>query len=154
VEGRNVAIDLRYANGAERLYELASAIVSSKVSVIASFGDLGPQMAQKATKTIPIVALTDDFVGARLVTNLGRPEGNATGVNILSPELSAKRLSLLKEMLPRLSRVAALWDPVNPTQRDSTHTAAESLGIKLQVFEVRGRAGVIKRLPSREESRR
>jgi putative ABC transport system substrate-binding protein len=108
VEGRNLAIDVRYAENAERLLELAREMVRVEVSLIASFGDLGPQMAQRATKTIPIVALTDDFVGAGLVTSLGRPEGNTTGVNILSPELSAKRLSLLKEMLPRLSRVAVL----------------------------------------------
>src|SRR5260370_42118117 len=101
-------------------------------------------MAQEATKTIPVVALTDDFVGAGLVATLGRPEGNTTGVNILSPELSAKRLSLLKEMLPTLSRVAVLWDPVNPTQLKSTENAAVALGVKIQVLEVRGREDVLK----------
>src|SRR6185436_10184826 len=103
------------------------------------FGDLGPQMAQKATSTIPIVALTDDFVGARLVTSLRSPDGNTTGVNILAPELSAKRLSLLKELLPRVSRVGVLWDPVNTSQLVATENAAKSLAIKLQVFEIRAR---------------
>jgi ABC-type uncharacterized transport system substrate-binding protein len=144
VEGQNLSLDVRHAEKADRLYELANQLVHSNVSVIVSFGDLGPQMAQKATKTIPIVALTDDFVGAGLVASLGRPEANTTGVNILSPELSAKRLSLLKEMLPSLSRVAVLWDPVNPTQLKSTQNAAMALGIKIQVLEVRGREDVVK----------
>ena len=144
VEGQNVSLDLRHAEKAERLHELANELVRSNVSVIVSFGDLAPQMAQKATKTIPIVAITDDFVGAGLVASLGRPEANTTGVNILSPELSAKRLSLLKEMVPRLSRVAVLWDPVNPTQLKATQNAAVALGLKIQVIEVRGREDVLK----------
>ncbi len=143
VEGQNLSLDVRYAEKVDRLHELANQMVRSNVSVIVAFGDLGPQMAQKATKTIPVVALTDDFVGAGLVASLGRPEGNTTGVNILSPELSAKRLSLLKEMYPKLSRVAVLWDPVNPTQLKSTQNAAVPLGVKIQVLEVRSRAEVL-----------
>ena len=142
VEGQNIVIDERHAEKAERLYELATEMVRSKASVIVSFGDLGPQMAQKATKTIPIVAATDDFVGAGLVTSLGRPEANTTGVNILSPELSAKRLSLLKEILPKLSRVGVLWDPVNSSQLIATQNAAKALAVKLQVFEIRSREDV------------
>jgi len=144
VEGQNLSLDVRHAEKADRLLELANQLVRSNVSVIVSFGDLGPQMAQKATKTIPIVALTDDFVGAGLVASLGRPKANTTGVNILSPELSAKRLSLLKEMFPSLSRVAVLWDPVNSTQLTSTQDAAGRLGVKIQVLEVRGREDVLK----------
>ena len=68
VEGQNLSLDIRHAEKADRLHELANQLVRSNVSVIVSFGDLGPQMAQKATKTIPIVALTDDFVGAGLVS--------------------------------------------------------------------------------------
>jgi putative ABC transport system substrate-binding protein len=144
VEGQNLSLDVRHAEKADRLLELANQLARSNVSVIVSFGDLGPQMAQKATKTIPIVALTDDFVGAGLVASLGRPKANTTGVNILSPELSAKRLSLLKEMFPSLSRVAVLWDPVNSTQLTSTQDAAGTLGVKIQVLEVRGREDVLK----------
>jgi len=144
VEGQNLFLDVRHAEKADRLLELATQMVRANVSVIVSFGDLGPQMAQKVTKTIPIVSLTDDFVGAGLVATLGRPEGNTTGVNILSPELSAKRLSLLKEMLPTLSRVAVFWDPVNSTQLKSTQNAAVTLGVKIQVLEVRGRVDVFK----------
>lgn len=118
VEGQNIAIDLRYAETAERLRALAGELVQSNVNVIATFGDLAPTMAQQATSAIPIVALADDFVGAGLVPNLARPGGNLTGVTILSPELSAKRLAVLKELIPKLSRVAVLWDPANPLNSD------------------------------------
>ena len=137
VEGQNIAIDLRYAETAERLRALASELVQSNVAVIATFGDLAPTVAQQVTSAIPIVALADDFVGARLVPNLARPGGNLTGVTILSPELSAKRLAVLKELMPKLSRVAALWDPANPSQKIATEEAARALSIKLLVLEVR-----------------
>ena len=137
VEGKNIAIDLRYAETGERLRALASELVQSNVGVIATFGDLAPTVAQQATSAIPIVALADDFVGAKLVPNLARPGGNLTGVTILSPELSAKRLAVLKELMPKLSRVAALWDPANPSQKMATEKAARALSIKLSVLEVR-----------------
>lgn len=137
VEGQNIAIDLRYGETAERLRALASELVQSKVSVLATFGDLAPTVAQQATSAVPIVALADDFVGAKLVPNLARPGGNLTGVTILSPELSAKRLAVLKELMPKLSRVAALWDPANPSQKMATEDAARALSIKLLVLEVR-----------------
>jgi putative ABC transport system substrate-binding protein len=137
VEGQNIAIDLRYAEAGERLRALASELVQANVAVIATFGDLAPTAAQQATSAIPIVALADDFVGAKLVPNLARPGGNLTGVTILSPELSAKRLAVLKELMPKLSRVAALWDPANPSQKLATEKAARALSIKLLVLEVR-----------------
>jgi putative ABC transport system substrate-binding protein len=137
VEGQNIAIDLRYAEAGERLRALAFELAQSNVGVIATFGDLAPTMAQQATSAIPIVALADDFVGAKLVPNLARPGGNLTGVTILSPELSAKRLAVLKELIPKLSRVAALWDPANPSQRIATEEAARALSIMLLVLEVR-----------------
>ena len=118
VEGQNIAIDLRYAETAERLGVLAGELVQSNVSVIATFGDLAPTMARRATSVVPIVALADDFVGAGLAPNLARPGGNLTGVSILSPELSAKRLAVLKELIPKLSRVAVLWDPAIPEDGD------------------------------------
>jgi putative tryptophan/tyrosine transport system substrate-binding protein len=137
VEGRNIAIDLRYAETAERLRALGDELVRSKVDVIATFGDLAPTVAQQATSAIPIVALADDFVGAGLVPTLARPGGNLTGVTILSPELSAKRLAVLKELIPSLSRVAALWDPANPSQKTAAEDAARSLSVKLVVLEIR-----------------
>src|SRR5450631_4102279 len=84
VEGRNVAIELRYAKGGLRqLPELAAELVSLKVNVITAFGDLAPKIAQQATGTIPIVAICDDIVGAGLVADLARPSGNITGFTIL-----------------------------------------------------------------------
>jgi ABC-type uncharacterized transport system substrate-binding protein len=139
IEGQNATVIVRYAEDRAHLRERADELVRAKVDVIAAFGDLAPQVAQQATTTIPIVALADDFVGAGLATNLARPGGNTTGVTILGPELSAKRLQLLKEIFPKMSRVAALWDPATPSQLATTEAAARSLGIRLQVLEVRGR---------------
>jgi len=139
VEGQNVAIDLRYAEAGERLRALAGELVQLNVSVIVTYGDLAPAMAQQATSVIPIVATADDIVGTRLVTSLARPGGNLTGMTILSPELSAKRLAVLKDLIPKLSRVAILWDAANRSQLKATEDAARSLSLKLQVLEVRGR---------------
>jgi putative ABC transport system substrate-binding protein len=144
VEGRNVAIELRYADGGLRqLPELAAELVRQKVNVIAAFGDLAPKIAQQATGTIPIVAISDDIVGAGLVASLSRPNGNITGFTILSPELSAKRLELLRELVPGISRVATLWDPTTGnSQVTISESAARSLNLKLQILEVRNRDDV------------
>jgi putative ABC transport system substrate-binding protein len=144
VEGRNVAIELRYADGGLRqLPELAAELVRLKVNVITAFGDLAPKIAQQATGTIPIVAISDDIVGAGLVASLSRPNGNITGFTILSPELSAKRLELLKELVPGISRVATLWDPTTGNSQVTTsESAARSLNLKLQILEVRNRDDV------------
>jgi putative ABC transport system substrate-binding protein len=140
VEGQNLVLDLRFSPAPDRLGELAGALVNAHVNVIVSFGDGGPRVAQHATTQIPIVAIADDIVGAGLVTNLGRPGGNMTGITILSPELSAKRLALLKELRPGLSRVAVFWDPATPTQLQVTEDAARSLGIGVQALPVRSAA--------------
>jgi len=142
IEGQNVVIELRHATDLERLRALATELVQAHASVIASFGDLAPRAAQRATTQVPIVAIADDFVGSGLATSLGRPGGNTTGITIMSPELSAKRLALLKELRPRLSRVAVIWDPASPSQRKFTEDAARTLRIDLQVLEVRSRADV------------
>jgi putative tryptophan/tyrosine transport system substrate-binding protein len=139
VEGQNLAIELRYSDeGGDRLRELAGELVSRGVHAIAAFGDLAPRTAQQKTTAIPIIAIADDVLGAGLVNSLARPGGNTTGVTIFSPELSAKRLGLLKELLPNLSRVAAIWDPASPSQLRATEDAARSLGVTLQVLEIRG----------------
>jgi putative tryptophan/tyrosine transport system substrate-binding protein len=140
IDGQNLAIELRFSPDLERLRELAAELVRLQVNVIVSFGDGGPRAAQRATTQIPIVAVADDMVGAGLATNLARPGGNLTGITILSPELSAKRLALLKEFRPRLSRVAVLWDPATPSQLKVTEGAAQSLGIRVQALPVRSRA--------------
>ena len=138
VEGQTIAIEFRWAEGkAERLPALAADLVQRKVDAIIAFGDPAIRAAQQATRTIPIIAATDDLVGAGLVASFTKPGGNITGVSILASELNVKRLELLKETLPRVSRVAALWDPGSGTfhLRD-LEAAARSLGIELQVLEV------------------
>ena len=144
-EGQNIAIELRYARGGlQQLPELAAELVRMKVDVLTTFGDLTPKIAQQATRTIPIVAISDDIVGAGLVSSLSRPEGNTTGLTIMSPELSAKRLEVLKEVVPGISRVAALWDPTTgASQVALTERAASSMGLNLQVLEVRRRDDVV-----------
>jgi putative tryptophan/tyrosine transport system substrate-binding protein len=145
VEGQNVAIELRYARGGlQQLPELAAELVRMKVGVLTTFGDLTPRIAQEATKTIPIVAISDDILGAGLVASLSRPDGNTTGLTIMAPELSAKRLEVLQEMVPGMSRVAALWDPTTgASQVTLTEDAAKSLNLNLQVLEVRLRDDVV-----------
>ncbi|MDX6559759.1 MAG: hypothetical protein QOF72_2808, partial [Blastocatellia bacterium] len=111
---------------------------------LVTFGDLTPKVAQQATTTIPIVAISDDILGARLVASLSHPDANTTGLTIMSPELSAKRLEVLQEMAPAMSRVAALWDPTTgASQVTQTERAAKSLNLSLQVLEVRHRDDVV-----------
>jgi putative tryptophan/tyrosine transport system substrate-binding protein len=145
IEGQNISIELRYARGGpQELIELAAELVLTKVDVLATFGDLTPKIAQQATGTIPIVAISDDILGAGIVRSLSRPGTNATGLTIMAPELSAKRLEVLQEMVPRLSRVAALWEPTTgASQVETTERAARSLNLSLQVLEVRRRSDVI-----------
>jgi putative ABC transport system substrate-binding protein len=142
VDGRNVAIELRFARaGLQQLPELAADLIKSKVDVILAPGDLAPRVAQQATNTIPIVAFSDDILGAGLIQTLSRPGGNMTGLTILSPELSVKRLEVLREIVPKLSRVAVLWDPTTGrSQVELTEKAARAFDIKLQILEVH-RAG-------------
>jgi putative ABC transport system substrate-binding protein len=144
VDGQSVIIELRYAEkGAPQLPELAAELVRLKVDVITAFGDLAPKIAQQATDTIPIVAICDDIVGAGLVSSLAHPGANITGFTILAPELSGKRLELLKELVPGLSRVAALWDPTTgKAQITESESAANSMNLTLQILEVRNRDSI------------
>ena len=124
--------------GPEQLSELVAELVRMKVDVISPAGDFALRIAQQATSTIPIVANSDDMLGMGLVPSLARPGGNTTGLTILSPELSAKRLQLLRDFMPGLSRVASLWDPeTGASQVTQTEGAAQSMRVKLQVLEVR-----------------
>ena len=143
VEGQNIAIEYRYAEGKfNRLPDLAAELVRFKVDVIVVASTPGILAAKNATSTIPIVmALSADPVPTGLVSSLACPGGNITGLSLLSGELSGKRLELLKEVVPNLSRVAVLWDPVNPAtllQLRETEAAAQVLGVQLQPLEVRG----------------
>jgi ABC-type uncharacterized transport system substrate-binding protein len=146
VEGRNVVVEYRSAEGkSERLPALAAELVALKVDVIVASGTPAALAAQQATRTIPIVfAATADPVGSGLVTSLARPGGNVTGLSILSSELVGKGLEQLTQAVPRVSRVAALWEPgVLPerTEKDmlkGAEVAARALGVRLQFVEARG----------------
>jgi putative tryptophan/tyrosine transport system substrate-binding protein len=142
VDGQNVGIELRYG-APQQLPELAAELVRLKVDVIFASGDLAPRVARNATEAIPIVAMGDDFLGAGVIASLSRPGRNTTGLTILSPELSAKRLEVLGDIIPGLSRVTALWDPTSgASQVTLTESAAQSLNLRLQVLEVRRREDV------------
>jgi putative ABC transport system substrate-binding protein len=138
-EGRTVAFEYRYAgNDAVRLDELARELVRLKVDVITTAGDLSTRAAQQATTTIPIVALVGFPVESGFAKSLSRPGGNVTGFAVIAVELSVKRLELLKELVPRLSRVAVLWDPVtHERQLKAVEAAARGLGLEVQVLRAK-----------------
>lgn len=140
--GRNIIIDYRSAEGdAEALPFLADELVARKVDIIVAVGTPPAVAAQKATTTIPIVFLfLTDPIGSRLVNNLARPGGNITGLSSLAGELGAKRLELLRETLPRLSRVTVLWDSdfIVDSELQSIQTAARSFGITIQLVNISG----------------
>ncbi len=142
VEGQNIAIAYRFAQGnTERLPELAAELVRIDVDIIVAGAAPAVQAAHLATTTIPIVMVGygPDPVKAGLVNSLGHPGGNITGSTLLFPEVTAKRLQLLRELLPRVDRVAVLWNPTNPAKVQDfreTETAARALGITLQSAEV------------------
>jgi putative ABC transport system substrate-binding protein len=143
IEGQNIAIDVRFASGrVERLPELAAELVRLKVDVIVTPGTPASVAAKKATSTIPIVfAGVADAVGAGLVANFARPGGNITGLTSISAELGGKRLELLKEVAPKASRVAVLYNPAdrsNVLVLKELQESAPALGLTLQPLEVRG----------------
>jgi putative ABC transport system substrate-binding protein len=145
IEGQNIAIDYRYAEGKSgRAAELAAELVRLKVDVIVAAGGVPLiRAAKNATKTIPIVMNGSgaDPVESGLVQNLARPGGNITGLTLLSRELSGKRLELLKEAVPKLARVAVLYDPANPGSvtevKEDLPVAARTLGLTIQPWEAR-----------------
>ena len=142
VEGRNVALEVRWAEGRyERLPALVAELVRLKVAVLVVVTIPGALAAKNATRTIPVVMLAaGDPVAAGLVASLARPGGNLTGMSLSTKELSSKRLALLKEALPHITRVAVLTNPGNPFHAvfwSETQTAAQTLGLRLQSIEVR-----------------
>jgi putative tryptophan/tyrosine transport system substrate-binding protein len=142
LEGQNIAFEYRYAGGLpDRLAWVAVELVHRPVDLIATFGTPPTLAAKQATTTIPIVMMgVGDPVGAGLVSTLAWPGGNITGNTILSPEVAGKRLQLLKEVIPSLSRVVILWNPDNashPAQLAELRVAAETLGINLLPVAVR-----------------
>ena len=145
-EGRNVILESRDADGKlERLPTLAAELIALKVDVIVAPNTNGVLAAKQATKTIPIVfAVTADPVASGLVASLAQPGGNVTGLSILAPELVGKRLELLTQVVPGVSRVAVIWQPGGlgeRTEKDmltGAEVAARALGVRLQFVEARG----------------
>jgi putative tryptophan/tyrosine transport system substrate-binding protein len=142
VEGMNIIIDYRWAEGNyERLQELAADLVRSNVDVILTSGTPGSLAAKRTTTTIPIVmANAGDPVAAGLVASIARPGGNITGQSSFSPQLYAKRIELLKEVMPRMTEVAILFNSDNAAtgaELQAMETAALSIRLKLQQFPVR-----------------
>jgi putative ABC transport system substrate-binding protein len=140
--GKDILIEYRYAEGKrERFAEFAAELARSKVDIILAGGATGILEAKKATSSIPIVMTNvSDPVALGFVASLGKPGANVTGLSTQAPELSGKRVDLLREVVPKLSRVAVLWHPGGPgsaLRAKETEAAAQSAGIKPQVLEIR-----------------
>jgi putative tryptophan/tyrosine transport system substrate-binding protein len=145
VEGTNIVVEYRVAARSERLADVASELVRLDVDVIVAPNTPAARALQQATTSVPIVVpVMGDPVGDGLVASLGHPGGNITGLTFLGPELLPKRLALLKEALPTVSRVAALWHPAaygEPTMSSmmkETKAAAQALGVHLQLVAAMG----------------
>jgi len=143
VEGKSIAVEYRWAHGRfDRLPDLAAELVRVKVDVIVATVTAASLAARDATRTIPVVMVAvSDPVGSGLVDSLARPGGNITGTSAMTAELVGKQLELLKETLPKVARVAVLWNPANQVfqalQLKETEVAARALGVRLQVLEAR-----------------
>src|ERR1700736_1250524 len=137
IVGRNLRLEERYAEGkAERVPALIAELLALNVDVLVTPGTPITLAAQRATSTVPIVCVTGNPVGVGLVANLSRPEGNITGLSLLSADYSAKWLELLKEAVPRLHRVAVLWNPDNlgtALQLENMQKTARALGLDLTI---------------------
>ena len=141
IEGKNVRFEYRYAKGHnERLPELANDLVGLNVDVILTWGTDAVLAAKQATTTIPIVmGVIGDALESGIVTNLARPGGNVTGCSLRTAELEAKRLQLLKELVPGLSRIAILFNPTNhymPLALQSARKGEQMLHVSLAIYEV------------------
>jgi putative ABC transport system substrate-binding protein len=141
-EGSNLAIEFRWAEGRDdRLPALAAELVRLGVEVIVAVGTPSTQAAMKATTTIPVVMLAvGDPIRSKLVASLARPGGNVTGLTQLGAELAGKRLQVLRDMVPKLARVAFLWNPANASHEPyvkDMQAAARKLNLTLQSVEVR-----------------
>ncbi len=141
-EGKEIVFEFRYAEGRyERLAQLAAELVDRKFDVLVTHSTPGGRAVRNATTVIPIVnASSGDMVASGLVTSLSRPGGNMTGVTFFNPELCAKRLEVLKEVLPQIKTVAALLNPnnsISSANLEATDLAAKALNIELKQFEAR-----------------
>ena len=158
VEGTNITVEYRWAEGRyERLPELAAELVRSKVDMIVTHGTPGSLAAKRATTTIPIVmANIGDPVATGVVASIARPGGNITGQSFFNPELRAKRIELLKEVMPRLTHVAVILNADNPAavgpEFQAMETAAQALNIKLQPFRLRDPSELVSAFEKMEQT--
>jgi putative ABC transport system substrate-binding protein len=136
--GKNLVLEERYADGdSGKIPVLISDLLSRKVDVLVTVGTFASLTARRATSTVPIVCASGDPVKTGLVASLARPGGNVTGISILANDYSAKWLELLKEVLPKLHRVAVLWNPENPAvagEVEQLRTSGSALGIDVSTF--------------------
>ena len=158
IEGTNITFARRYAeNRLDHLPALAAELVRMNPDVIVTVGTLAPLAAKQATRTIPIVmANAGDPLGSGLVTSLARPGGNVTGLSLMARDLGGKRLELLKEVLPSVSRVGILWNGANPYSAllfNETKNAAQMVGIDFQSIEVQGPDDFDNALPAAAQQR-
>jgi putative ABC transport system substrate-binding protein len=140
IEGQNIVIEYRLGGRGDRLRDLAAELVQHQVDIIVAANTPAAKAAQQATRTIPIVANMGDSIEMGLATTLAAPGGNITGVSGQFGATAGKRLELLKEAVPRASRVAVLWNAANPNKAlewKETQTAARTSGVTLQSVEVR-----------------
>jgi putative ABC transport system substrate-binding protein len=140
VEGENILLEYRLAEGLKELATRVAELVGLKVDVMVTWTTPGTLAAKQGTKTIPIVAVSGDPVETGLIASLARPGGNVTGFAILTTDLETKKLELLREVIPGVSRIGVLWNPDNPVWASAWKelpNAAQSLGLKLQPLEVR-----------------
>ena len=159
IEGKTIAIEYGSAEGKpERIPDLAAELVRRKVDLIVTWTGTVAIAARNATQTIPIVMVNSgDAVRQGLVASLARPGGNVTGLTHISPEISRKRLELLRETLPKLSHVGVLWcgdaSPVSQQEWTETQAAADVLGVRLSSLEARGREDLVQAFASAAKQR-
>ena len=150
IDGQNLAIEYRFAEERfARLPDLAGELIGLRVGVIIAIGPAVLKAAKRATATLPIVAIDfeSDPVAAGFVASLARPGGNVTGTFLDQAELSGKWLQLLKETIPKLSRVVVFWDSTTPPpsyQLNAIKAGAEAIAVELQVFAIRGHTTHVK----------
>jgi putative ABC transport system substrate-binding protein len=143
LEGKNILLEYRFAEGRrDKLSDLARELLALKVDIIFAQGTPATLAAKNATQTVPIVTVSDDPAGRGIVAGFPRPGGNITGLSNLSAELIGKRLQLLKEVIARVSRLALLCSPspsTCPSRMEESAVVAQSLGVQLQLAEIRDR---------------
>ena len=138
VDGVTINVDRRCYSTPDQLPSILQDVIARRVNVIVAAGNIAAEAAKRATSTIPIVMVHTDPVGTGLVASLARPGGNVTGVSGTPPELAGKRLEILKQLNPRLSRVTLLFEPeIDPRARDEIETASRALRLTLQASAIR-----------------